>query len=56
MKTIMGSDSYELADYFDSCRAKRNLTDYDYAGGISEIETKELIRKAEGFRDNSQLA
>ena len=46
---IMGSHYNKLADYFDSCRAKRNITDYDYAGGISESEAKELVKEAEGF-------
>jgi uncharacterized protein (UPF0332 family) len=49
MKEIMGKDYYKLADYFDSCRAKRNITDYDYAGGISESEAEELIKEAGGF-------
>ena len=49
MKEILGRNYYELADYFDSCRAKRNITDYDYAGGISEKETEELIKEAESF-------
>jgi uncharacterized protein (UPF0332 family) len=49
MKEIMGSDYYKLADYFDSCRAKRNITDYDYAGGISEREAQELIKETEEF-------
>jgi len=50
MKAIMGSDYHKLADYFDSCRAKRNITDYGYAGGISEVEAKELIKEAEEFQ------
>lgn len=45
----MGSRHYKLADYFDSCRAKRNITDYNFAGGISELEADELIREAEDF-------
>lgn len=49
MREIMGSGYYKLADYFDSCRAKRNVTDYDYAGGVSDSEAKELIKEAEGF-------
>ncbi len=49
MKEILGNNYYELADYFDSCRAKRNITDYDYAGGISETEAEELIREAKEF-------
>jgi len=49
MKIIMGTDYYTLADYFDSCRSKRNITDYDYAGTISDLEVKELIEEAERF-------
>ena len=49
MKTIMGNNYYTLADYFDSCRSKRNITDYDYAGAISDSEAEELIKEAERF-------
>ncbi|OIO72526.1 MAG: hypothetical protein AUJ85_10155 [Elusimicrobia bacterium CG1_02_37_114] len=49
MKEIMGRDHYDLADYFDSCRAKRNITDYMHTGEISDKEAKELIKEAERF-------
>ena len=49
MKIITGTDYHELIDYFDSCRSKRNITDYDYAGAISDSEAKELIEEAERF-------
>ena len=49
MKIIMGNNYYTLADYFDFCRSKRNITDYDYAGAISELEAEELIEEAESF-------
>ena len=49
MKIIMGNNYYTLSDYFDSCRSKRNITDYDYAGAISDSEVKELIEEAERF-------
>jgi len=49
MKIIMGNNYYTLADYFDSCRSKRNITDYDYTGAISDSEVKELIEEAERF-------
>lgn len=49
MKEIMGKDFHDLADYFDACRAKRNITDYDYAGAISKTEVKELTKEAEKF-------
>jgi uncharacterized protein (UPF0332 family) len=49
MKDIMGKAYYDLADYFDACRAKRNITDYDYAGAISKAEAQELVKEAETF-------
>jgi uncharacterized protein (UPF0332 family) len=49
MKGIMGPEFYQLADYFDSCRVKRNIADYDYAGIASESEVKELVKEAESF-------
>lgn len=51
MKVIMGKDHCKLADYFDSCRSKRNITDYDYAGGISRSEVDEIIKEAEEFSE-----
>ncbi|MCM8776510.1 MAG: SAV_6107 family HEPN domain-containing protein [Candidatus Omnitrophica bacterium] len=49
MREIMGRDHAGLSDYFDSCRSKRNLTDYSYPGGISESEADELVVEAEKF-------
>jgi len=49
MKIIMGEKYYDVADYFDSCRSKRNITDYRHAGDISESETEELIKESEKF-------
>ena len=54
MKIIMGNQYYTLADYFDSCRSKRNITDYDYVGTISDSEVEELIEEAEIFLELTQ--
>lgn len=51
MKEIMGKNYYDLADYFDSCRVKRNLTDYTHAGEISEKESEELVEESGKFLD-----
>jgi uncharacterized protein (UPF0332 family) len=51
MKIIMENQYYALADYFDSCRSKRNITDYDFAGTISDSEVSELIEEAESFSE-----
>jgi uncharacterized protein (UPF0332 family) len=49
LRIIMGKQHHELVDYFDSCRTKRNITDYDYAGGISDTEANELLEEAKKF-------
>src|SRR3989338_7376753 len=40
----------ERADYLDQCRAKRNVTDYDRAGTISDAEAAEILAEAQAFR------
>ncbi len=39
----------KLASYFDLCRKKRNVTDYDRTEVVSPKETVELIEEVEGF-------
>lgn len=51
MKESMGDDYADLADYFDACRVKRNVTDYDRAGGVSKGEADELLKEASQFRE-----
>ena len=51
LKFIMSAQYHETIDYFDSCRAKRNISDYRNTGEISESETDELIGEAEEFLD-----
>jgi len=48
---IMGSRFRARADFFDACRIKRNVTDYDRAGEISESEVKEILAATRAFRD-----
>jgi len=52
VKYILGKEFNDLAEYFDSCRVKRNTADYFYAGGVSEKEVKELVNEAEIFFKN----
>ena len=40
----------QLADYFETCRRKRNLLDYDAANVTSDTEAQELLQKAQDFR------
>lgn len=46
---IMGREHDGFFDYLDSCRSKRNRTDYDFAGSITETEAEELIKEAGKF-------
>ncbi|MHB8859638.1 MAG: SAV_6107 family HEPN domain-containing protein [Thermoleophilia bacterium] len=47
---VMGKGIRESADYFDACRAKRNITDYGRIGDVSESEADELLAEAQSFR------
>lgn len=49
LKIILGKTEAETADYFDSCRIKRNSVDYDLAGIVSEKEFNELAQEAKRF-------
>jgi hypothetical protein len=40
---ILGTNHSPNADYLDTCRKKRNETEYDAAGNISADEARELI-------------
>ena len=51
MKESMGNDYVDLADYFDACRVKRNVLDYDRAGGISEGEADKLLKEVTQFKE-----
>lgn len=39
---ILGDKYKSDADYLDTCRKKRNETEYDFAGNVSEDEVTEL--------------
>lgn len=47
---ILGKEHSGSADYLDTCRTKRNQTEYDFAGGISKDEAKELIQFVKELR------
>ena len=47
---IPGRDVENLADYFDTCRRKRNLIDYDATEVASETEADELVEKGREFQ------
>jgi hypothetical protein len=46
----IGSSIAELIVYFETCRRKRNLLDYDAANIVSDTEAAEILEKAQEFR------
>jgi hypothetical protein len=50
VELALGPGVTNLASYFDTCRRKRNILDYDSAQVVTETEAKELVEKAEEFR------
>jgi hypothetical protein len=49
LELAMGPSITAHAVYFDTCRRKRNLVDYDVAHIITETEARELFEKAHEF-------
>jgi len=41
---ILGTQHKANADYLDTCRKKRNETEYDFAGNVSSDEVAELMK------------
>jgi hypothetical protein len=38
-----------LLDYFEACRRKRNVIDYDHASVATYTEAEEVVAEAKGF-------
>lgn len=51
LPNVMGKEMEEIADYFQTCRGKRNRSSYFSPEVVSDGEVKELIREAEHFGD-----
>jgi uncharacterized protein (UPF0332 family) len=51
VKFALGRSADPYADYFDRCRRKRNLIDYDAAYVATETEAEEIVTKAKEFVD-----
>jgi hypothetical protein len=50
LELAMGEEAATYAAYFDTCRRKRNVVDYDLAYVVSDTEAEELLREVEAFR------
>ena len=49
VKLAIGKAADAYSDYFDRCRRKRNVIDYDDAFVATETEAKEIMTKAKEF-------
>lgn len=47
---ILGDDFTKVANYFNECRVKRNITEYCEMGTISEKEAEKLIHEVKAFK------
>lgn len=48
---VMGPLAQDRADYFNSCRSTRHVTDYDRAGVVSEAAAEEILQETRTFKD-----
>lgn len=51
VKAVLGKPSEPLADYFETCRRKRNHIDYDASEVVTDTEAQELLEKARKFQE-----
>ncbi len=47
---VMGERFSTISIYLDNCRRKRNVSEYDAAGTISEKEAEDLLRTVREFK------
>lgn len=48
---ILGPAYRAEADYLDACRKKRHVAEYEYAGGATEDNVRELVTAVRALRD-----
>jgi hypothetical protein len=46
----IGSKAAALADYFETCRRKRNVIDYMTSSVATDTEAEEIVKRANDFR------
>lgn len=54
LSEILGDKHKDNADYLDACRKKRNETEYNFAGGVSEEEVSELMAFCQDLKTEVQ--
>jgi allantoicase len=48
-KLVLGKPVHKYADYFETCRRKRNTIDYTFSNVATETEAKEVLVQAAEF-------
>jgi allantoicase len=48
-KLVLGRAAHKYADYFETCRRKRNTIDYTFSNVATDTEAKEIIVQAKQF-------
>jgi allantoicase len=48
-KLVLGKSAHKYADYFETCRRKRNTIDYTFSNVATETEAKEILVQANDF-------
>src|ERR1700735_1282363 len=48
-KMVVGKAAHKYADYFETCRRKRNTIDYTFSNVATDTEAKEIVVQAKQF-------
>jgi uncharacterized protein (UPF0332 family) len=48
-KLVLGKAAHKYADYFETCRRKRNTIDYTFSNAATDTEAKEILAQATDF-------
>jgi len=48
-RLALGASAAQALDFFEPCRRKRNVIDYDHASVATHTEAEEIVREAESF-------
>ncbi len=49
IRLVLGKSADQYADYFETCRRKRNMIDYSHSQVATETQAEEALRKAQEF-------
>jgi hypothetical protein len=49
-RLVLGPAAQQSTDYFETCRRKRNVIDYDYAEVVTELHANELLERVAKYQ------